>query len=65
MLITLVLFGKMLEHRAKEQVLEGLQGLLSLMPARVRINGEPRPVVKKPGDPVRSGNTWLQVRKHA
>jgi hypothetical protein len=26
------------------------------------ITGEPRPVVKKPGDPVRSGNTWLQVR---
>ena len=104
MLITLVLLGKILERRAKDQVLEGLQGLLSLMPTKVRvvdeafpegrfvaagqlaagdlfrvaeneivaadgvvvsgggtsdeasITGEPRPVVKKPGDPIRSGS---------
>jgi len=104
MLITLVLLGKALERRAKDQVLEGLEGLLALMPAKVRIvedafpegrfitsdrlvagdlfrvaeneivaadgvvvsgtgtsdessiTGEPRPVVKKPGDPIRSGS---------
>jgi heavy metal translocating P-type ATPase len=104
MLITLVLLGKILERRAKDQVLEGLEGLLSLMPAKVRIvdegfpegryaaaeqlvagdlfrvaeneivpadgivvsgagasdessiTGEPRPVVKKPGDSIRSGS---------
>jgi len=104
MLITLVLLGKILERRAKDQVLEGLEGLLTLMPAKVRIvdeafpegrfvaaerlvagdlfrvaeneivaadgvvvsgggtsdessiTGEPRPVVKKPGDPIRSGS---------
>jgi heavy metal translocating P-type ATPase len=104
MLVTLVLLGKMLERRAKDQVLEGLEGLLSLMPAKVcivdeafpegrfvaaeglaagdlfrvganeivaadgvvisgggacdesSITGEPRPVVKKPGDPIRSGS---------
>jgi heavy metal translocating P-type ATPase len=37
MLITLVLLGKMLERRAKEQVRESLEGLLSLMPSKVRI----------------------------
>jgi len=104
MLICLVLLGKMLERRAKDQVLEGLEGLLSLMPSKVRvvneafpegrfvavgqlaagdlfrvaeneivaadgvvvagggasdessITGEPRPVMKKPGDPIRSGS---------
>ena len=104
MLITLVLLGKILERRAKDQVLEGLEGLLSLMPSKVRIvdeafpegrfvaaeqlaagdlfrvaeneivaadgvvvsgggasdessiTGEPRPVMKKPGDPIRSGS---------
>jgi len=104
MLITLVLLGKILERRAKDEVLEGLQGLLSLMPTKVRIveeafpegrfvaaerlsagdlfrvvenevvaadgvvvsgggasdessiTGEPRPVMKKPGDPIRSGS---------
>jgi heavy metal translocating P-type ATPase len=104
MLITLVLLGKILERRAKDQVLEGLEGLLSLMPSKVRIvndafpdgrfaaaerlaagdffrvveneivpadgvvvsgsgasdessiTGEPRPVVKRPGDPIRSGS---------
>ncbi len=104
MLVTLVLLGKILERRAKDQVLEGLEGLLSLMPTKVRIvdeafpegrfvaaerlvagdlfrvveneivaadgvvvagggasdessiTGEPRPVVKKPGDPIRSGS---------
>lgn len=104
MLITLVLLGKILERRAKDQVLEGLEGLLSLMPLKVRIvddaypdgrfaaterlaagdffrvveneivaadgvvvsgggasdessiTGEPRPVVKRPGDPIRSGS---------
>ena len=63
MLITLVQPGKLLEGRAKDQVLEGLQGLLSLMPTRVRITGEPRPVVKKPGDPIRRCITWLLVKK--
>jgi heavy metal translocating P-type ATPase len=104
MLITLVLLGKILERRAKDQVLEGLEGLLALMPSKVRIvdeafpegrfiaaerlaagdlfrvaeneivaadgivvsgggtsdesslTGEPRPVAKKPGDPIRSGS---------
>jgi heavy metal translocating P-type ATPase len=104
MLVTLVLLGKMLERRAREQVLEGLEGMLALMPSKVRIvdeafpegrfvaarqlavgdlfrlaeneraaadgvvvsgggtvdeasiTGEPRPVAKKPGDPVRSGS---------
>ncbi len=104
MLITLVLLGKILERRAKDQVLEGLESLLSLMPSKVRIitegfpdgrfaaaerlaagdlfrvveneivaadgvvvsgdgasdessiTGEPRPVVKRPGDPIRSGS---------
>jgi len=104
MLITLVLLGKTLERRAKDQVLEGLEGLLALMPTKVRIvedafpegrfiaaerliagdlfrvaeneivaadgvvvsgtgtsdessiTGEPRPLVKKPGDPIRSGS---------
>jgi heavy metal translocating P-type ATPase len=104
MLITLVLLGKILERRAKDQVLEGLDGLLCLMPSKVRlvddsypegryiaadrlaagdlfrvardeivaadgvvvsgsgasdessITGEPLPVVKKPGDPIRSGS---------
>jgi heavy metal translocating P-type ATPase len=104
MLITLVLLGKMLERRAKEQVRESLEGLLSLMPSKVRIladaypegrfvavdrlaagdlfrvveneivaadgivvsgsgtsdessiTGEPLPVVKKPGDTLRSGS---------
>jgi heavy metal translocating P-type ATPase len=104
MLVTLVLLGKMLERRARDHVLEGLEGLLSLMPSKVRIvdeafpegryvaagqlaagdlfrvaeneivaadgivvsgggtsdessiTGEPRPVAKKPGDPIRSGS---------
>ena len=104
MLITLVLLGKMLERRAKDHVLEGLAGLLSLIPTKVRIvaggfpegrfvaadrlaagdlfrveeseivaadgvvisgggtcdeasiTGEPRPVVIKTGDLVRSGS---------
>jgi len=104
MLVTLVLLGKILERRAKDEVLEGLQGLLSLMPTKVRIveeafpegrfvaaerlttgdffrvdeneiiaadgvvvsgggasdessiTGEPRPVMKKPGDAIRSGS---------
>ncbi len=104
MLIALVLLGKILERRAKDHVLEGLEALLSLMPSKVRvidaafpegrfvaagqlaagdlfrvaeneilaadgvvvsgggasdessITGEPRPVAKKPGDPVRSGS---------
>ncbi len=104
MLITLVLLGKILERCAKDQVLEGLEGLLALMPAKVcivdeafpegrfvpaerlvagdlfrvaeneivaadgvvvsgggtsdesSITGEPRPVVKKPGDLIRSGS---------
>jgi heavy metal translocating P-type ATPase len=104
MLITMVLLGKILERRAKDQVLIGLEGLLSLMPSKVRmvdetfpegrfaavgqlaagdlfrvaeneivaadgvvvsgggasdessITGEPRPVMKKPGDPIRSGS---------
>jgi heavy metal translocating P-type ATPase len=104
MLITLVLLGKILERRAKDQVLEGLEGLLSLMPLKVRIvddafpegrfaaterlaagdffrvaeneivaadgvvvsgdgvsdessiTGEPRPVMKRPGDSIRSGS---------
>jgi heavy metal translocating P-type ATPase len=104
MLITLVLLGKILERRAKDQVLEGLEGLFSLMPTKARIvdeafpegrfvaaeqlapgdlfrvaanetvaadgivvagggasdessiTGEPRPVFKKPGDPIRSGS---------
>jgi heavy metal translocating P-type ATPase len=104
MLITLVLLGKMLDRRAKDRVLEGLEGLLSLMPTKVRIvagaspegrfvaagqlaagdlfrveaneivaadgvvvsgsgtcdessiTGEPRPVTRKAGDPVRSGS---------
>jgi cation transport ATPase len=37
MLITLVLLGKILERRAKDHVLEGLEGLLSLIPSKVRI----------------------------
>jgi heavy metal translocating P-type ATPase len=104
MLVTLVLLGKMLEHRAKQRVLEGLEQFLCLMPAKVRIisdafpdgrfansrqlaagdlfrvlanevvatdgvvvsgsgtadesalSGEPLPLAKKPGDPVRSGS---------
>jgi heavy metal translocating P-type ATPase len=104
MLITLVLLGKILERRTKDQVLEGLEGLLALMPTKVRIvdeafpegrfaaaerlaagdlfrvdeneivaadgvvisgdgasdessiTGEPRPLPKKPGDPIRSGS---------
>jgi heavy metal translocating P-type ATPase len=104
MLITLVLLGKIFERRAKDRVLEGLEGLLSLMPTKARvvdeafpegrfvaveqlaagdlfrvseneivaadgvvvsgdgasdessITGEPRPVTKKPGDPIRSGS---------
>ncbi|MCK7515197.1 MAG: hypothetical protein MZV70_71830 [Desulfobacterales bacterium] len=43
MLITLVLLGKILERRAKDQVLEGLEGLLSLMPSKVRIVDEAFP----------------------
>jgi heavy metal translocating P-type ATPase len=108
MLVTLVLLGKLLERCAKDQVLEGLEGLLTLMPSKVRIvdeafpdgrfvaadrlasgdlfrvleneivvadgivvsgsgssdessiSGEPRPVVKKPGDPIRSGSRLHQ-----
>jgi heavy metal translocating P-type ATPase len=104
MLVTLVLLGKILERRAKDRVLEGLEGMLALMPTKVRIvedafpegrfiaaeglvagdlfrvaeneivaadgvvvsgsgtsdessvTGEPRPVLKKPGDPIRSGS---------
>jgi heavy metal translocating P-type ATPase len=104
MLVTLVLLGKMLEHQAKQRVLEGLEHFLSLMPSKVRIvsdafpegrfvharrlaagdlfrvveneivaadgvivsgggaadesavSGEPRPLTKKPGDPIRSGS---------
>jgi len=104
MLITLVLLGKILERRAKDHVLEGLEGLLSLVPSKVRIvagaslegrfvaadrlaagdlfrveqdeivaadgvvvsgggtcdessiTGEPRPVVIKTGDQIRSGS---------
>ena len=104
MLISLVLLGKMIERRARDQVLEGLEGLLARMPAKVRIvdeafpegrfvaadrlapgdlfrvaeneivaadgvvvsgggasdeasiTGEPRPVMKKPGDAIRSGS---------
>jgi len=104
MLITLVLLGKILERRAKDQVLEGLEGLLTLMPSKVRLvveafpegrfvaagqlaagdlfrvteneivaadgvvvsgtgasdesslTGEPRAVMKKPGDFIRSGS---------
>ena len=37
MLITLVLLGKTLENRAKNQVLEGLENFLSLKPTKVRI----------------------------
>jgi heavy metal translocating P-type ATPase len=37
MLITLVLLGKILERHAKDHVLEGLEGLLALMPLKVRI----------------------------
>ena len=37
MLITLVLLGKLLERQAKNHVLEGLEGLLSLIPSKVRI----------------------------
>jgi heavy metal translocating P-type ATPase len=37
MLITLVLLGKTLEHRAKNQVLEGLQALFALKSTKVRI----------------------------
>jgi heavy metal translocating P-type ATPase len=36
MLVTLVLLGKILERRAKDQVLEGLEGFLALAPAKVR-----------------------------
>jgi len=43
MLITLVLLGKILERRAKDQVLERLEGLLSLMPSKVRIVDEAFP----------------------
>jgi heavy metal translocating P-type ATPase len=108
MLITLVLLGKILERRAKDLVLEGLEGLLALMPTKVRIiedafpegrfvaverltvgdlfrvaeneivaadgvvvsgaatsdessiTGEPRPVSKRPGDPIRSGSRLHQ-----
>ncbi|MGE5256936.1 MAG: heavy metal translocating P-type ATPase [Hyphomicrobiales bacterium] len=104
MLITLVILGKMLERRAKDRVLEGLSGLLSLIPSKVRvvatgfpegryvaadrlaagdlfrveeeeivaadgvvvsgsgtcdessITGEPRPVVIRTGDRIRSGS---------
>jgi len=41
--VTLVLLGKILELRAKEQVLEGLDAFLSLMPAKVRIVDEAFP----------------------
>jgi heavy metal translocating P-type ATPase len=37
MLVTLVLLGKMLERRARELVLEEMEGFLSLMPAKVQI----------------------------
>lgn len=37
MLITLVLLGKFLEHRAKAKVLEDLEAFFSLMPNKVRI----------------------------
>jgi len=43
MLVTLVLLGKILELRAKEQVLEGLDAFLSLMPTKVRIVDEAFP----------------------
>jgi heavy metal translocating P-type ATPase len=43
MLITLVLLGKILERRAKDHVLEGLEDLLSLMPSKVRIVDEAFP----------------------
>ncbi|MFO7708397.1 MAG: cation-translocating P-type ATPase [Desulfobacterales bacterium] len=104
MLVTLVLLGKLLEHQAKQRVLEGLERFLSLMPLKVRIvsdafpegrfvhsrqlaagdlfrvvadeivaadgavvsgsgaveesalSGEPLPLAKKPGDPIRSGS---------
>lgn len=104
MLVSLVLLGKMIERRARDQVLEGLEGLLARMPTKVRlvdeafpegrfvaadglapgdlfrvaeneivaadgvvvsgggasdeasITGEPRPVMKKPGDTIRSGS---------
>jgi heavy metal translocating P-type ATPase len=104
MLVTLVLLGKMLEHQAKQRVLEGLEQFLALMPSKVRIvsdafpdgrfvdsrqlaagdlfrvteneivaadgvlvsgsgtadesalSGEPLPLTKKPGDPIRSGS---------
>jgi heavy metal translocating P-type ATPase len=36
MLVTLVLLGKLLERRAKDQVLEGLEGFLALSPSKVR-----------------------------
>jgi heavy metal translocating P-type ATPase len=43
MLITLVLLGKIIERRAKNQVLDGLEGFLTLMPAKVRILDEAFP----------------------
>jgi heavy metal translocating P-type ATPase len=103
-LVTLVLLGKILERGAKDQVLEGMEGLLALIPSKVRIldssfregrfvaadrlapgdlfrvdeyeivaadgvvvsgsgtcdessiTGEPLPVAKKTGDPIRSGS---------
>ncbi|CAB1076848.1 hypothetical protein JY97_03715 [Alkalispirochaeta odontotermitis] len=43
MLITLVLLGKTLEHRAKGKVLEGLENFFSLKPSKVRICTEEYP----------------------
>jgi heavy metal translocating P-type ATPase len=43
MLITLALLGRLIERRAKERVLESLQGFLSLMPTKVRIVSEAWP----------------------
>ena len=43
MLVTLVLLGKMIEHQAKQRVLEGLEQFLCLMPAKVRIVSEAFP----------------------
>jgi heavy metal translocating P-type ATPase len=40
MLVTLVLLGKMLERRARDQVLEEMEGFLALMPAKVQIVSE-------------------------
>jgi heavy metal translocating P-type ATPase len=43
MLVTLVLLGKLLEGRAKDRVLEGLNGFLALMPVKVRLVTEAWP----------------------